>query len=140
MHKKIHSYGVIPLRKHHGVWQTLLVQHGKGHWAFPKGHPEKGELPEQTASRELNEETGLKIDQLLALAPLEERYSFRSSADLIDKTVTYFAATVFGEIALQSSEISDYRWLSLEEAQHTATFAQTRALCVQVLLFLKESP
>lgn len=38
-----------------------LSKHGTGTWAPPGGHLEFGESPQQCASRELFEETGLKI-------------------------------------------------------------------------------
>jgi 8-oxo-dGTP diphosphatase len=38
-----------------------LGSHGSGTWAFPGGHVEPGEKPQQTASREIKEETGFII-------------------------------------------------------------------------------
>ncbi|MBD3304395.1 NUDIX domain-containing protein, partial [Candidatus Woesearchaeota archaeon] len=39
----------------------LLVKHKEGgHWDFPKGHAEEGETEEETALREIYEETGLR--------------------------------------------------------------------------------
>jgi bis(5'-nucleosidyl)-tetraphosphatase len=133
MRKTEHSYGIIPLRKERGKWQVLLLKHGKGHWAFPKGHPEIGEDPEQTAVRELKEEAGLSILSFLQMPPQQEHYFFRAGPDLIDKRVTYFAAEVAGQVVLQEGEISDYKWLSLEEAPKLATYAETRALCNTLL-------
>ena len=43
-----------------GPTRVLMVKHvAGGHWAFPKGHVEKGETEEQTAVREVLEETGI---------------------------------------------------------------------------------
>lgn len=38
--------------------------HGAGTWAFPGGHLEFGETIEQTAKRELLEETGIRIEKV----------------------------------------------------------------------------
>jgi bis(5'-nucleosidyl)-tetraphosphatase len=132
MHKKENSYGIIPLRKQQGEWQVLLIKHRKGHWAFPKGHPEKSEKPEETAVREFTEETNLKVVSFLNIASQKEHYFFRSGTDIIDKTVIYFVAEVFGEIVLHEEEISDYKWLSFDEAQKQITFPQAKELCAQV--------
>ncbi|WP_406664031.1 NUDIX hydrolase [Gallaecimonas sp. GXIMD1310] len=55
--------GVLVVRD--GKW--LLGQRrgglGDGCWAFPGGHLEKGETPEQCAARELAEETGMQLQQ-----------------------------------------------------------------------------
>lgn len=138
MLKKETSYGIIPLRKHEGKWQALLVRHGKGHWSFPKGHPEEGEEPRQAAARELEEETGLKITSFIDLIPTQnERYQFHHHSILIDKTVVYFAAEVEGTIALQEEEISDFRWLDLKAASAFATFPQAQHLCMVISSFLE---
>ena len=48
--------------------RVLLIQRGcdpyKGHWAIPGGFLNMDETTEQCAIRELEEETGLKIDQV----------------------------------------------------------------------------
>ncbi|TDE86698.1 NUDIX hydrolase [Deinococcus sp. S9] len=50
-----------------GAGRVLLVRYRSGAWAFPKGHLEAGETPEQTAVREVREETGVSA---VPLAPL----------------------------------------------------------------------
>ncbi len=47
--------------------QVLLVRYRSGGWAFPKGHIEPGETPEQTARREVHEETGVRAEVGAAL-------------------------------------------------------------------------
>ena len=47
---------------------VLVVRYrGSGAWAFPKGHVEPGETLEQTAVREVQEETGVRAS---VVAPL----------------------------------------------------------------------
>jgi tRNA nucleotidyltransferase (CCA-adding enzyme) len=43
-------------------------------WGFPKGHMEMGETEEETALRELREETGIRLDN-----PLDTRIRFRNN-------------------------------------------------------------
>jgi len=74
--KKDYSYGIIPV--YHkiaevGDYYFLLVKNCNNSWSFPKGHAEAGETEEETAQRELFEETGvgavrLSLALLLAIA------------------------------------------------------------------------
>jgi len=62
--EKIVRVGVGVWIFNHKGWFLLgkrLSKHGNGTWAPPGGHLEFGETPEQCASRELFEETGLQI-------------------------------------------------------------------------------
>ncbi|MBA3958324.1 MAG: NUDIX domain-containing protein [Parachlamydiaceae bacterium] len=127
-----YSYGVIPLRKFKGAWQVLLIQHGTGHWSFPKGHPEAGEEPQQTAIRELEEETGLRIKKFISENQFKETYQFMWKSVYIHKTVTYFLAEVTGEVVVQVEEIKDAKWVSVEEAAQHVTFPAARQICLQV--------
>ncbi len=51
--------------------RVLLIQRGnepfKGCWAFPGGFMDMGETTEETAIRELKEETGLSVKQVIQL-------------------------------------------------------------------------
>ena len=40
--------------------EYLIIRHVAGHWDFPKGHVENSETEEETALREILEETGLE--------------------------------------------------------------------------------
>ena len=73
-----YSYGIIPLKYNDSLngWEVLLVQHQGGYWAFPKGHANSGESHKETAERELQEETGLKVESYLLDEILKENYTF----------------------------------------------------------------
>ena len=43
-----------------GSVKYLLLHYEAGHWDFPKGKQEKNEKEEQTAAREIKEETGIE--------------------------------------------------------------------------------
>lgn len=135
--RKEHSYGIIPLRLHEKKWQVLLVHHRAGHWAFPKGHPERDESPRQAAERELREETGLIVHRYLLSEPLTENYIFTLHGEQVFKTVQYFLALVKGQEVIQESEIQAIQWLSLPKAYDRITFQEGKNVCLQVSEFLK---
>ncbi|MGI9283023.1 MAG: nucleotide triphosphate diphosphatase NUDT15 [Endozoicomonas sp.] len=56
--------GVIVKRDNKILLGRRINSHGEGQWAFPGGHLEFGESPEECAARELMEETGLTLDQI----------------------------------------------------------------------------
>ena len=58
----------------------LLLKHKKGYWDFPGGRVNRGETPEQTLLREVEEETGLTglrdiKAQLMVLSPIQIKSS-----------------------------------------------------------------
>jgi 8-oxo-dGTP pyrophosphatase MutT (NUDIX family) len=75
MKKTISAGGIIINSKN----QIVLVYHGKGNWNFPKGHVEKGETLEETARREIAEESG--ITKLELIKPLGNYSRFRIGED-----------------------------------------------------------
>ena len=135
--KSVQAYGIVPLKKEDGRWKVFLVKHKAGHWGFPKGHPEIGESPQETAVRELKEETGLFVDHFLKLEPLISRYHCISHGEEVDKTVTYFAAAVYGEIALDSIEIEEGLWVELEKAGENFGFSQMKLFMQQLKAILR---
>ena len=128
------SCGAIVYRKHHGNTELLLVRHLKsGHWSFPKGHMEAGETEEDTARREIKEETGL--DVLLDTGFRETvNYSPKKNTK---KTVVYFVGMVAShELIPQQDEISELRWLEIEQAGNVLTYDNDKLLANKAKSFI----
>ena len=82
----IRGASVIVLRRD----AVLMVKRARppfaGLWSFPGGRAEADESAEETARRELREETGLEVDRVVELG------SFRPAPDRSPLTLTVFAA------------------------------------------------
>ncbi|MBB6430025.1 bis(5'-nucleosyl)-tetraphosphatase [Algisphaera agarilytica] len=138
-----YSCGVIPCRSGANGKEFLLVQLHAGHWSFPKGHPEAGETPIETARRELREETGLTDITLLESPAFEEMYSFtKRSGKVVEKTVTYYLGELSdpsAEVSVQPEEVADFAWGDAEATMQRMTFAEGRRLFGEVLDYLDVS-
>ena len=133
------SYGIIPFSLQNGEWKVFLILHKEGnHWGFPKGHKKEGESSEQAASRELYEETGLRIEKFLLKESLSEQYVFLRSGERILKRVFYFPAVVNTAFLLQKEEILKGGWMPFSRAMETLTFPEGRALFKEVLHELRQ--
>src|SRR5437660_12697523 len=96
-------------------------------WALPKGWVEKGEDLEQTAVREVREETGLDAKVLRKLG--EITYEFYSKADRsrIVKTVHLFLMEYLGgDTAGHDDEVEEVRWFRHEGARRMLTYKNER--------------
>ncbi len=96
-------------------------------WTLPKGTPNPGETVEETALREVGEETGLEVR---IVAPLESiEYSFVQNGTRVHKTVHYFLMEpVGGDLSLYDHEFERVQWVSFDEAPELLTFPTERAL------------
>ena len=126
--------GSIIFRKDNGI-KYLLVKHGEGgHWDFPKGHMEEGETEEETALREICEETGLKVE---IIEGFKESISYFDNINKEDKTVVFFLSTTdSSEIKHITDDVVDSIWLSYEKALDKITFDSAKELLKKAEEFL----
>ncbi len=134
--KKEKSCGALVVRRIGEEPEILLIKHRGGHWAFPKGHVEAGETEEQTAVREVCEETGLTVK-------LDTRYREMvtfSPAPRTMKDVIYFAATVISGVETpQLSEVSNVLWVPFSKATRYITYDNDCRLFEKMIAFVQDT-
>lgn len=132
------SCGALILRDGGEGTELLLLKHKNGgHWAFPKGHVERGENERQTALREVKEETDLTIE-LEADFRESVRYSPKAG---VEKEVVYFLGRYRGGTARpQEAEIAETRWVEIHEAQRIVSFHNDKFLIQRALDYLCDKP
>ncbi len=124
------SYGVVVINEKQ---EFLLIKHRNGnHWDFSKGHKETGESSEETALREVKEETGLDV-RLIDGFKERSRYSPQPG---IHKTVTYYFGFSTGKVTVQDEEILDFGYFSYERALEKITFHQSREILNLAKVFM----
>ena len=96
-------------------------------WSLPKGTPDDGETPEQTALREVREETGLDVQIDAPLGDIE--YWFANPRAKIHKRVTfYLMSRVGGSTDDHDPEFDVVSWFEAEEALQNLTHANEVAV------------
>lgn len=104
-------------------------------WTLPKGTPNPDESREETALREVEEETGLEVR---ITGPLDDiAYSFVQSGTRINKTVHYFMMEpVGGDLARHDHEFDEVRWITFDAAATMLTFETERSLVARAASLL----
>jgi 8-oxo-dGTP pyrophosphatase MutT (NUDIX family) len=96
-------------------------------WTLPKGTPNRGETIEETALREVGEETGLDVRITEPLDSIE--YWFVQRGTRIHKTVHYFLMEpTGGDLSRHDHEFEHVRWVAFDSASTLLTFETEREL------------
>ena len=114
------SCGAIIFYKTKQNTKILLVKNSNGrYWSFPKGHIEEGENEQQTAIREIKEETGLDVTLFNGFREISEYCPFGK----IRKRVVFFLAQAFTDnVKIQEEEIDSYIWVDLQQARKMCSY------------------
>ncbi len=121
---------------------VLIAKHdrrGRLVWSLPKGHVELGETLEQTAVREIEEETGVtaKVEHRLG----EVDYWFMLHGEKIHKTVHHFLLRyTAGELSDRDVEVVEVAWVPLDEILTRLAYPDERRLVAQVPELLARRP
>jgi 8-oxo-dGTP pyrophosphatase MutT (NUDIX family) len=128
------SAGGVVFKKQSERNLILVCQHSQHHgWVFPKGligdHIEN-EKKEDTALREVEEETGVKGRILRLLSPVD--YWYILTGEKIHKTVYYFLMDyVSGDITKHDMEMENVEWLVENEVEKRLTYPEDKKVWEQ---------
>ncbi|MCW2609398.1 MAG: hypothetical protein QOC93_2442 [Actinomycetota bacterium] len=115
-----------------------LDRRGRLVWSLPKGHVEDGETLEQTAAREVAEETGISGRVLAPLGVVD--YWFVAEGRRIHKTVHhYLLRAVGGELSDADVEVTEVAWVPLTELGDRLVYPDERRLVTAVPELLARS-
>ncbi len=133
--KKEKSCGAVVYRMENGEPMFLIEHMVKGHVSIPKGHMEGNETEEETALREIREETNLEVE-------LDTGYRYEDSYypyEGIYKEVVYFVAKVRGgELRNQEAEVSLLEWLPFVQAVEAVTYDNIKEALKGAMAYLQK--
>lgn len=116
MGRKLHYGGVL-----FDTEGRVLLREPRGHfgryvWTFPKGSPEEGESPEETALRETQEETGFAAEVLHQIPGT----FLGTRSDNV-----YFLMRPVGQVSEPDEETATLRWAAPAEARELIRMTKT---------------
>ncbi len=133
--KKEKSCGAVVYRMENGEPMFLIEHMVKGHVSIPKGHMEGNETEEETALREIREETNLEVELDTGFRYEDSYYPYEG----IYKEVVYFVAEVRGgELKNQEAEVSLLEWLRFDQAVEAVTYDNIREALRGAMAYLKK--
>lgn len=115
--------------------KVLIIKHKVGHVGFPKGHVEEGETEEETAIREVKEETGIDIE-----VDTNYRYviSYSPKEGVMKDVIFFLGKAIGGTPTPQEQEVSKVDFVSLNEAYDMLTHDDIKEMFSKVLEDIKK--
>lgn len=125
------SAGGIVLKKENGDLYILMAQHAQHRgWGFPKGHiadKYEGESKEETAIREVKEETG--VDAEILEEATNESYWYKWNGEDRRKTVYYYIMKYTGgDFNERDHEMETVEWIPFGKVEKKLTYVNAKKM------------
>jgi len=130
------SAGAVLFRRENGKIKYLLIKYGWGHWEFPRGLIEKGESLEETARREIKEETGIEDIKFIPGFRKWIKFFFKLKGKNIMKIATFLLAETKTKEVKLSFEHQDWAWLEYKDALERLTYDNSKEVLKKAHNFL----
>jgi 8-oxo-dGTP pyrophosphatase MutT (NUDIX family) len=134
MEREFSAGGVLVKRVRGRTVVAAIRPAGKpeGVWALPKGNLDPGERPEQTAVREVFEETGVHGRVVEKLGDVKYTYTRRGGVRVFKIVSFYLLRAGRGRLGkieeLMQVEVAEARWLPLDEAPRLLAYGGEREM------------
>jgi 8-oxo-dGTP pyrophosphatase MutT (NUDIX family) len=133
------SAGGVLVRRQDDRWTVAAIRPAgkpEGLWALPKGNLGCAEPPEETAIREVEEETGARGELVEKLGDV--RYVYTRAGSRVFKVVSFYLldyrAGRLGDLPPATAhEVDEVRWLALEEAPRLLAYEGERDMAEKAL-------
>src|SRR5438093_8779585 len=111
---------------------VLTGRTSDGTWVFPKGTPDAGESIEETALREVREETGLDVSIVAPIGVTD--YWFAVPGERVHKFVHFFLMRPEGgDVSRHDHEHDDVRWVPAGDARLLLSYQPYRAVAERAM-------
>ncbi|MFA5888540.1 MAG: NUDIX domain-containing protein [Candidatus Nanoarchaeia archaeon] len=110
--------------------------HYKEGWFFARGKIEQGEELEQTARREIMEETGIRDLFFVKGFKQVVTWFYRANGQLIHKTAIYLFAETSTEEVVLTDYHNSFAWLSFDDAYARLSFTTDKQVLKQAHDFM----
>ncbi|PKB81309.1 MAG: hypothetical protein BZY88_06845 [SAR202 cluster bacterium Io17-Chloro-G9] len=108
-------------------------------WSLAKGTPDAGETLEETALREVREETGLEVEIDAPIGSIEYWFTERGGKDRFHKTVHfYLMATRGGSTDQHDPEFDVVEWFPYDEALETVAYTNEAEVLRKALALITD--
>ena len=137
---RVISAGGVIYRQQRGAVEVALIR-VLDRWGLPKGQVEAGESLQDTALREVREETGLDGKIVAKLDDITYWYTQKSGAGepvrIFKRVYFYLFRFLKGDVARHDHEVDEVRWFAMPDAQQQISYATERNILIKASAFLE---
>lgn len=131
--KKEKSCGAVVIKEENNNVKFLIIKQHDSNWHFPKGHVEEGETEEETAIREIKEETNIDVEidnnfrQVITYSPKE---------GVLKDVVFFIGKAISDNIDIDQNELLDAKWVNALETKNYFVHDDIKGVCQEALKYL----